>query len=65
MEGISYIAGTELPVVLIDVMRGGPGLGNIAPHKAIITRSFMEAVTAIISPLCWRPPACKKPSISP
>jgi 2-oxoglutarate ferredoxin oxidoreductase subunit alpha len=31
MEGLSYIAGTELPVVLIDVMRGGPGLGNIAP----------------------------------
>ena len=32
-EGISYIAGTELPVVLIDVMRGGPGLGNIAPSQ--------------------------------
>ena len=34
MEGISYIAGTELPVVLVDVMRGGPGLGNIAPAQA-------------------------------
>ena len=34
MEGISYIAGTELPVVLINVMRGGPGLGNIAPSQA-------------------------------
>ena len=34
MEGISYIAGTEIPVVLIDVMRGGPGLGNIAPSQA-------------------------------
>jgi 2-oxoglutarate ferredoxin oxidoreductase subunit alpha len=33
MEGISYIAGTELPIVLIDVMRGGPGLGNIAPSQ--------------------------------
>ena len=33
MEGISYIAGTELPVVLVDVMRGGPGLGNIAPGQ--------------------------------
>ncbi|MEA5079588.1 MAG: 3-methyl-2-oxobutanoate dehydrogenase subunit VorB [Anaerolineaceae bacterium] len=32
-EGISYIAGTELPVVLVDVMRGGPGLGNIAPAQ--------------------------------
>ena len=33
MEGLSYIAGTELPVVLIDVVRGGPGLGNIAPSQ--------------------------------
>jgi 2-oxoglutarate ferredoxin oxidoreductase subunit alpha len=33
MEGISYIAGTELPIVLVDVMRGGPGLGNIAPAQ--------------------------------
>ncbi len=33
MEGISYIAGTEVPVVLINVMRGGPGLGNIAPAQ--------------------------------
>jgi 2-oxoglutarate ferredoxin oxidoreductase subunit alpha len=34
MEGISYIAGTELPAVIVDVMRGGPGLGNIAPSQA-------------------------------
>jgi len=34
MEGLSYIAGTELPVVLVDVVRGGPGLGNIAPSQA-------------------------------
>ncbi len=34
MEGLSYIAATEVPVVLIDVMRGGPGLGNIAPSQA-------------------------------
>lgn len=33
MEGLSYIAGTELPIVLVDVMRGGPGLGNIAPAQ--------------------------------
>src|SRR5512146_2302173 len=33
MEGMSYIAGTELPVVLIDVVRGGPGLGNISPSQ--------------------------------
>lgn len=33
MEGLSYIAGTEIPMVLVDVVRGGPGLGNIAPAQ--------------------------------
>ena len=32
-EGLSYIYGTELPAVVVDVMRGGPGLGNIAPAQ--------------------------------
>ena len=30
-EGISYLAGMELPAVIVNMMRGGPGLGNIAP----------------------------------
>jgi len=33
-EGISYIAGAELPSVIVDVVRGGPGLGNIAPEQS-------------------------------
>lgn len=33
MEGISYIVASEVPAVLVDVMRGGPGLGNIAPSQ--------------------------------
>ena len=33
-EGISYIAGSEVPVVIVNVMRGGPGLGNIAPAQS-------------------------------
>jgi 2-oxoglutarate/2-oxoacid ferredoxin oxidoreductase subunit alpha len=33
MEGLSYMAGCEVPAVLVDVMRGGPGLGNIAPAQ--------------------------------
>jgi len=33
-EGISYIAGAELPAVIINVMRGGPGLGNIWPSQS-------------------------------
>jgi 2-oxoglutarate ferredoxin oxidoreductase subunit alpha len=32
-EGISYCAGAELPVVIVNVMRGGPGLGNIEPAQ--------------------------------
>jgi 2-oxoisovalerate ferredoxin oxidoreductase alpha subunit len=32
-EGISYIAGAELPCVIIDIMRAGPGLGNIGPEQ--------------------------------
>lgn len=32
-EGISYIAGTEVPAVIVNVMRGGPGLGNISPAQ--------------------------------
>jgi len=31
--GISYLAGAELPAVVVNVMRGGPGLGNIAPSQ--------------------------------
>jgi 2-oxoglutarate ferredoxin oxidoreductase subunit alpha len=33
-EGFSYIAGSEVPVVIVDVMRGGPGLGNIQPSQS-------------------------------
>ena len=32
-EGLSYIAGSGVPCVVIDVMRGGPGLGNILPSQ--------------------------------
>ena len=32
-EGLSYIACSEVPVVLVNVMRGGPGLGNIQPSQ--------------------------------
>jgi 2-oxoglutarate ferredoxin oxidoreductase subunit alpha len=33
-EGISYLAGAELPAVIVDMMRGGPGLGNILPSQS-------------------------------
>ncbi len=33
-EGISYLAGAELPALIVNVMRGGPGLGTIQPSQA-------------------------------
>lgn len=33
-EGISYLAGAGLPCLIVNVMRGGPGLGNIAPAQS-------------------------------
>ena len=33
-EGISFLAGAELPAVIANVQRGGPGLGNIAPSQS-------------------------------
>jgi 2-oxoglutarate ferredoxin oxidoreductase subunit alpha len=34
LEGLSYIVGARLPCVVVNVMRGGPGLGNIAPSQS-------------------------------
>lgn len=36
LEGISYMIGAELPGVFVNVMRGGPGLGNLGPEQADI-----------------------------
>ena len=33
-EGISFLVGAQLPAVIVNIMRGGPGLGNIAPSQA-------------------------------
>lgn len=33
-EGISYLAAAELPAVIVNMVRGGPGLGNIAPAQS-------------------------------
>lgn len=33
-EGLSYLAGAQLPAVVVNVMRTGPGLGNIGPEQA-------------------------------
>ena len=34
LEGVSYMIGAEVPAVFVNIMRGGPGLGNIAPEQS-------------------------------
>lgn len=36
LEGFSYMVGAEVPAVFVNIMRGGPGLGNIAPEQSDI-----------------------------
>jgi len=36
LEGVSYMIGADVPGVIVNVMRGGPGLGNIGPEQADI-----------------------------
>lgn len=52
-EGISSMAACELPGVIVNIMRGGPGLGNIRPSQEIISRPRAAADTAITEPLSW------------
>jgi len=33
-EGISYLVGSELPCVIVNIVRGGPGLGNLGPSQS-------------------------------
>ena len=42
MEAISYMAGDHLPVVIVNIMRGGPGLGGILPAQS----DYFQAVKA-------------------
>ena len=42
-EGISYLAGAELPAVVVDVNRAGPGLGNVYPEQS----DYTPAVTRL------------------
>ena len=38
-EGISFLAGAELPAVIVNIMRAGPGLGNIGPEQSDYTQT--------------------------
>ena len=47
-EGIAYMAGAELPGLIVNVQRGGPGLGTIPsnPRRATISKPHVAAATA-------------------
>ena len=59
-EGISYMAGAELPGVVVNVQRGGPGLGTIQPSQADYFRRPRVEDTAIIICWCWLPRRYRK-----
>jgi 2-oxoisovalerate ferredoxin oxidoreductase alpha subunit len=59
-EGFSYLAGSELPCVVADIMRGGPASATSPPSRAIITRSSSAAATAAIAPSSSRPIRCRR-----
>jgi 2-oxoglutarate ferredoxin oxidoreductase subunit alpha len=61
MEGISYIVATEVPAVLIDVMRGGPGLGNISPAQSDYNQIVHGGGHGDYNSSSWLRPVCRKP----
>ena len=62
-EGISYMAGSDLPAVIINVQRGGPGLGGI-PRSRIIGSRQERPATAICIFSFLRPAPFRRWSIS-
>ncbi|MFO7538103.1 MAG: 3-methyl-2-oxobutanoate dehydrogenase subunit VorB [Chloroflexota bacterium] len=54
-EGFSYIAGSQVPVVIIDVMRGGPGLGNIQPSQSDYNQVTKTAGHGDFNPIVLAP----------
>ena len=59
-EGISYLAGAELPALILNVMRGGPGLGTIQPSQADYFQATKGADTATIISSCWLRRLCRR-----
>ncbi len=55
MEGLSYIAGAELPCVVVNIMRGGPGLGNIAGAQSDYLQATKGGGHGDYHPICFAP----------
>ncbi|WP_312700602.1 3-methyl-2-oxobutanoate dehydrogenase subunit VorB [Sedimentibacter sp.] len=54
-EGITYIAGAEIPCVIVNMMRGGPGLGSIQPGQADYFQSTRGGGNGDYRTLCYAP----------
>ncbi len=54
-EGITYIAGAEVPCVIVNMMRGGPGLGSIQPGQADYFQSTRGGGNGDYRTLCYAP----------
>ncbi len=52
-EGISYLAACELPAVIVNMQRGGPGLGSIAASQWTIFKPLVAADMATIGQSFW------------
>ena len=59
-EGISYLAGSELPAVIVNVQRAGPGLGYIGPAQGDYFQAVKGGDTATTGALSWRRQACRR-----
>lgn len=63
-EGMTYLAGAELPCVVVNMVRGGPAWVPFSPPRATISRQPAAADTAITIPSFSLPLPFRKPLIS-
>lgn len=59
-EGITYIAGAELPCVIVNCMRGGPGLGTIQPGQGDYYQATRGGGNGDYRTLVLSPPMCRR-----
>jgi len=60
-EAISYMAGSEIPAVIVNMTRGGPGLGDIGPSQGDYFQATRAAATATTACSSSRPAARRRP----
>ena len=64
-EGISYMAGAQVPAVIVNVQRGGPGLGNIAPAQGDYFQATRGGGNGDYRNIVLAPASSRRCSISP